>query len=131
MSAETKEGKSGRKILVVEDESDISKVLVKRLSVAGYEVVVAEDAYQGINTMHQIRPDLVILDLMMPAGGGAGFLKNMKSSSHLKFTPVVVLTGMSDPDYKQKILDAGVDAYLEKPYEPDELISTIQKCLLG
>ena len=67
----------------------------------------------------------------MPAGGGAGFLKNMKSSSHLKFTPVVVLTGMSDPDYKQKILDAGVDAYLEKPYEPDELISTIQNCLLG
>lgn len=58
-------------------------------------------------------------------------MKNMKLSAHIKFTPVVVLTGMSDPDYKQKILDAGVDAYLEKPYDPDELISTIQNCLLG
>ena len=118
-----------KKILIVEDEFDVSKVLRKRLTDASFEVTVASDAYQGVQMALKNTPDLMILDLMLPAGGGLSVLKTIKASTYTKFMPVVVLTGMSDEEYKKKVLEYGIDAYLEKPYVPEELISTIRKLL--
>ena len=116
-------------ILIVEDELDVLKVVKKRLTEANFEVVVASDGYQGVQMTYKELPDLIILDMMLPAGGGMSVLEKIRASTNTKFIPVVVLTGMSDPEYKKKVLDAGVDAYLTKPYEPAELISTIQNLL--
>lgn len=117
------------KILIIEDELDTVKVVTKRLTQNGFEVVVALDAYEGVKFAHKEKPDLIILDLMLPAGGGLYFLKNIKMAAGIRFTPVVVLTGIKNEEYKQQILDEGVEAYLEKPYDPDELISTIRGIL--
>jgi DNA-binding response OmpR family regulator len=117
------------KILIIEDEPDTAKVVTKRLIQGGFEVVAAADAYEGVKLAHKEKPDLIILDLMLPAGGGLYVLENIKMAAEIRSTPVVVLTGIKNEDYKQQILDQGIEAYLEKPYEPDVLISTIQDIL--
>ena len=117
------------KILIIEDEPDTARVVTKRLTQSGFEVVVAVDAYEGVKFAHKEKPDLIILDLMLPAGGGFSVLKSIKMTAEIRYTPVVVLTGIKNEEYKQQILDEGVQAYLEKPYDPDELISTIQNIL--
>lgn len=118
-----------KKILIVEDEHDVARVVSKRLLEEGFDVVVAADAYQAIEFTHKEKPDLVVLDLMIPAGGGIFFLKKIRLSVHSRLIPVVVLTGIEDEEYKQNILDVGVDAYLEKPYDPAVLIKTIREVL--
>jgi len=117
------------KILIIEDEPDTARVVTKRLTQSGFEVVVAVDAYEGVKFAHKEKPDLIILDLMLPAGGGFSVLKSIKMTAEIRYTPVVVLTGIKNEEYKQQILDEGVQAYLEKPYDPDVLISTIRNIL--
>jgi DNA-binding response OmpR family regulator len=117
------------KILIIEDEPDMAKVVAKRLAQSGFEVVVAFDAYEGVKVAHKEKPDLIVLDLMLPAGGGLSVLRNIKMTAEIRSTPVVVLTGIKNEGSKQQILDEGVEAYLEKPYDPDVLISTIQDIL--
>lgn len=117
------------KILIIEDELDVQKVVARRLSGHGFEVIVADDGCRGIELAHSNEPDLIILDFILPAGDGLVVLKNLRSSSHTRYIPVVILTGMKNEEYKQKILDEGVNGYLEKPYEPDELIRTIEDIL--
>ncbi|MFQ5867777.1 MAG: response regulator transcription factor [bacterium] len=118
-----------KKILIIEDEQDVAKLLVARLKSADYESVVASDGYQGVEFAHKENPDLIILDLMLPAGDGLTVLKNIRLSGHTREIPIVVLTGIKDEKYKKKVIDKGVEAYLEKPYEPDTLITTIQNIL--
>ena len=118
-----------KKILVIEDESDTAKVLVKRLSDNGFDVTVAKDAYQGVEFAHKQKPDLIILDLMLPVGGGLSVLRNLRLSSLGLTIPVVVLTGIKDDKYKQQVLEEGIESYLEKPYEPKVLIGIIKKIL--
>jgi len=119
-----------KKILVVEDEADIAKVLVKRLSKEGFEVLLAGDAYQGVALAHKEKPDLLILDLMMPAGDGLSVLQNLRKSTKTSTIPIIILTGNKDEEYKQKVLKEEVAAYLEKPYEADALIDTIKNILV-
>jgi DNA-binding response OmpR family regulator len=117
------------KILVVDDEVDITKVLKKRLSTAGFDVIIAMDGYQGTEFAYKELPDLIILDLMLPAGGGLSVLKNLKLSVKTSDIPVVVLTAMRDEKYKNEILTAGVESYLEKPYDIEKLIVVIKDLL--
>jgi DNA-binding response OmpR family regulator len=116
-------------ILIIEDELDTAKLLVKRLRDEGFEVRVAADAYQGTALTQALKPDLIVLDLMLPAGGGFSVLKNIHNIPTLSYIPVVILTGISDEEYKKKVLDEGVEAYIEKPYDHNVLISTIQNIL--
>ncbi len=118
------------KILVIEDEGDLAKVLKKRLTSSGFEVIISLDAYQGIEAAHKEKPDLIILDLMMPAGGGQTVLKNLKISKDTMSIPVVVITGTKNEELKNEILAQGVEAYLEKPYDSEELIKIIKKILV-
>jgi DNA-binding response OmpR family regulator len=117
------------KILIIEDEPDAAKVLMKRLAHSGYRVKIAIDGYQGVKMANDERPDLIILDLMLPAGGGLSVLKNIRLSARNRFTPVLVLTGMDDENYKQQILSAGVEGYMKKPYNAAELLATVEKLI--
>ncbi len=118
-----------KKILIVEDETDIAKVLLKRLSDAGFEIQYASDAYLAVKLAHESKPDLIILDLMLPAGGGLFVLKNLKLSDPTNVIPVLVLTGIKDEEYKKNVIAEGVSAYMEKPYDHHELLSVINKLL--
>lgn len=118
-----------KKILIVEDEVDLVKALQMRLADWKYETVVAIDAYEGIKLAMDQKPDLVILDLMLPAGGGISTLKNIRNSSKVRFIPVIILTGMKNVAVKRRVIELGVSAYIEKPYKDEDLKSAIDKCL--
>lgn len=117
------------KILVIEDENDFARILVKRLTKHGFEVMAAADAVQGVGMAHEKTPDLIILDLMLPAGGGPAALKNIRLSVQTRYIPVVVLTGSANEECKEKILAEGVEAYFEKPCDWDTLIATVNDIL--
>lgn len=118
-----------KKILIVEDEADLVQTLSKRLSSAGYEIGVSMDATSGIMQMRKFKPDLLILDLMLPGGGGQAVMKALKLSTHTANIPVLVLTGMQNPTHKQNIESMGISAYMTKPYDFAEVLATIQKLL--
>ena len=117
------------RILVIEDDLSSAKALAKLLLTYGFEVITAIDGYQGLSLMFEKKPDLVILDLMLPGGGGLSVLRNIRSSLQIKNMPVVVISGMSDEVYKENISREGVAAYLIKPYDFQELYTIIQNIL--
>ncbi len=116
-------------ILVVEDELDVQKVIAKRLTSRGFTVHCASDGYQAVQKAHKVAPDLIVLDLQLPAGDGMSVLHKLRVSDNTKMTPVVVLTGMTNEMVKQSVLTEGVDAYLQKPYDAQVLLDTINKIL--
>jgi len=118
-------------ILIVEDELDVQKVLAKRLSSHGFTVHCASDGYQAVEMAHKVNPDLILLDLQLPAGDGLTALRKMRMSAKIQRARVVVLTGLTNEGYKEKILKEGVDAYLQKPYDAQALIETIDQILKG
>ena len=118
------------KILIIEDEPDLAKVLSNRLASRDFEVSIAQDAYQGSSQVINKQPDLVILDLMLPAGGGIKVLKNIRINSKIMNMPVMILTGLNDPEYEKQIRALGVQAYFQKPYEFETLLGKIKELLM-
>ncbi len=118
-----------KKILIIEDEKDVAKVLTARLQGAGYTSMVASDGTLGVQSIQREKPDLIILDLMMPAGGGMLVLESLKLYRGKHHTPVIVLTGMKDDEYRRKVEAMGIDAFFEKPYEAEELLKKIAELL--
>ena len=116
-------------ILVVEDELDVQKVVAKRLTSRGFTVHCASDGYQAVEKAHKVAPDLIVLDLQLPAGDGLSVLRKLRISESTKKTHIVVLTGMTNELIKQSVLTEGVDAYLQKPYDSQVLLDTIDKIL--
>ncbi len=116
-------------ILVVEDEEDLAVLLSTRLRSEGYAVSRVSDGVQAMQQVMRLRPSLIILDLMLPGGGGLGVLEKVKMSVLTHDIPVVILTGMQDPGYEAKVLEKGVDAYLQKPYDPVELLTEIKRLI--
>lgn len=117
------------KVLIIDDDPDTAKTLQKRMSSIGLETAVASDAYYGTAFINKEKPDLVLLDLMMPAGGGISVLKNMKLSDRTKNIPVIVLTAIGSDDYKQQAMSLGANVYMDKPYNAEELTKTVKKLL--
>jgi DNA-binding response OmpR family regulator len=116
-------------ILVVEDELDVQKVVAKRLTSRGFTVHCASDGVHAVALAHQVKPDLVVLDLQLPAGDGMSVLRKLRISTITQNAHIVVLTGMTNEAYKQKVLSEGVDAYLQKPYDSQVLLDTINQIL--
>jgi DNA-binding response OmpR family regulator len=118
------------KILIVDDDQDLLKLLRLNLSKEGYKVIIAADAYNGIQAARTEKPDLIILDIMLPAGGGLHTLKNIRLTTHGSQIPIIILTGMQDEKLRNQIEQAGVEAYLQKPFDFTVLNETIKKLLM-
>ena len=118
------------KILIVDDDQDLLKLLRLNLSKEGYKVVVAIDAYNGIQSARTEKPDLIILDIMLPAGGGLHTLKNIRLTTLGSQIPIVILTGMQDEKLRQQIEQVGVEAYLQKPCDYTVLSETIKNLIM-
>jgi CheY-like chemotaxis protein len=118
-----------KKILIVDDERDIIKALMIRLQKAGYEVVAAFDGAQGIFTAHKEKPDLIILDIRMPAGDGFSVAEKLKQSQSTFPIPVIFLTGSPEKDSEEKAMILGARFYIKKPYDPEELLDAIKRAL--
>jgi DNA-binding response OmpR family regulator len=118
-----------KRILIVDDERDIVKALTIRLQRAGYEVVTAFDGAQGIFMAHKENPDLIILDIRMPAGNGFIVAEKLKESATTVAVPVIFLTGSPERDSEEKAMAVGARFYVKKPYDPEELLDAIRRAL--
>lgn len=116
-------------ILVVEDEHDLITLLTYNLEKDGFRVISADDAASGMTLAEKQRPDLVLLDWMLPDMTGLELCRQMRKSNVLSKTPVIMLTARSEEVDKIRGLNAGADDYVPKPFSPAELIARIRAVL--
>lgn len=115
------------RILVVEDDPDLRRILRLQLVANGCEVVEAEHGLAGFAALQQQRPDCVILDLMMPVLDGFGFLKRARSIIDLLEVPVLILTASQDERNRVRGFQYQADAYMSKPYDLEELTAEVAR----
>ncbi len=120
---------SAQKILVVEDHKDTRELLKYNLSSAGFDVSAAEDGAAGLALADAIRPDIVLLDLMMPGMDGLEVCRRIKGEAKLSRIPVIMLTAKGEEIDKIVGLELGADDYIVKPFSPRELILRIKAVL--
>jgi DNA-binding response OmpR family regulator len=118
---------SKTQILVVDDEPDLLAELVPLLARTGFGVVTAGDGQQVFTLLRQIRPELIVLDVLMPRLDGREVLRRLRQDGN--WTPVILLTRVGSPTERALSLQEGADDYLNKPFEPLELIARIQAIL--
>ncbi|WP_035615248.1 response regulator transcription factor [Haloferula sp. BvORR071] len=118
-----------QKILIVEDERDIADLVGFNLERAGYSVLKAHDGITGAELAVHERPDLVILDLMLPGKDGYGVFKEIRRDSRSRDIPVIMLTARAQTEDRIQGLEAGADDYLTKPFSPKELMLRVQAVL--
>lgn len=119
------------KILVVEDDKKISMALALRLKSKGYEVLAAYDALGGVQAATKNKPDLILMDISMPAGGGFTAAERIQNLASTVGTPMIFMTASKDPTFRKRAEEAGCVAYFEKPYDAEELMATIAQTLGG
>lgn len=112
-------------VLVVEDDRDVREGLVARLRAHDYVVVVAEDGVGALMAARKYKPQVVLLDLGLPCGGGMNVLRRMKEIDGLSDTPVVVLSARDSGEAAGPALSAGANAYLQKPADETELLEVL------
>ena len=117
------------RILVVEDEDNLRELVRCRLEANGYEVAVAENGYKALVAVRDFRPNLVILDLMLPKMDGYSVCRMLKSGGGEQTVPIILFTARSSDDDRQHGLDMGADAYVSKPFDPPVLLGTIDELL--
>jgi CheY-like chemotaxis protein len=123
-------------VLVVEDEMDMRVFLTTLLETNGYKPVVAQNGEEGFDMANSAKPDLILLDVMMPKEGGVQLYRRLKTDPSLSAIPVMVISAISKKTFfhSQKMLDQAreqslpePEGYIEKPPEADELLEEIQR----
>ena len=114
------------KILVVDDEASIRRILETRLSMIGYDVVTAADGEEALDVFRSTSPDLVVLDVMMPKLDGYGVCQELRKESDI---PIIMLTALGDVADRITGLELGADDYVVKPFSPKELEARIRSVL--
>jgi two-component system KDP operon response regulator KdpE len=117
---------TGARILVIEDEAQLRFALRRYLDQSGYSVRDAEDGGSGLFTFAGFRPDVVLLDLMLPDMSGVEVCRSIRATSE---TPIIVLSALGEEKTKVQALDEGADDYLTKPFGMDELLARIRVAL--
>jgi DNA-binding response OmpR family regulator len=119
------------KILIVDDDQDIRQLLGHRLKARGYEAVFAGDAIAAVNQARKEKPDLILLDLAMPAGDGYVVMERIKAMPALEGTPVIIVSARDPLSEEQRLLTSGADAFFRKPFDYEELLTAISRALGG
>jgi DNA-binding response OmpR family regulator len=120
---------TNKKILVVDDDPDFRKAIHTRLQANHYDTYFAADGRSGIAQARQHQPDLMILDLGLPAGDGFAVMEKLKADSALAAIPVIVVSARDGHENKQRALQAGAKTFLEKPTDVGELLAAIREAL--
>jgi DNA-binding response OmpR family regulator len=117
------------KILIVDDDPDLRKGLNLRLRSNQYDTAYATDGFSAIAMAQKERPDLIILDIGLPAGDGFVVLERLQQNATLSAIPVIVLTARDPQATRDKIMKAGATAYFQKPADNAELLGAIRTIL--
>ena len=120
---------SQQKILIVDDDPDLRQALRLRLRANHYDTVSASDGYSAIAQAYKEHPDLVILDLGLPAGDGFVVLDRLQKDDKLSTIPVIVLTARDAQSTERLVLQSGAAAFFQKPADNAELLNVIQATL--
>jgi DNA-binding response OmpR family regulator len=120
---------SNKKILIVEDDADIRLGYHVLLKANQYETFFASDGMSAITEARKVQPDLIVLDLGLPAGDGFVVLDRLKANTYLSVVPVIVVSGRNLQASKDRALKAGAKAFLQKPWDDKELLGVIGKLL--
>lgn len=117
-----------KKILVVDDEPDLLKVTLLRLKKTGYEVYSGIDGMEVLDTARRVMPDLIILDVYLPSLNGDEIAKILKKDDKLRHIPVILISATT-ATLEERTAESGADAYLNKPFEPEDLVGMVKKIL--
>jgi DNA-binding response OmpR family regulator len=118
-----------KQILVVDDELDMLMAIKLRLESAGYEIHMATDGMEGLNAARRLRPDLIILDVMLPKMNGYKISRFLKFDEEFKHIPIIMLTALSGEDDRNTGVETGANAYITKPFDSAALVDTVRRFL--
>lgn len=122
---------AAKTILVCDDEPVLRALIRESLSEGDFDVVEAEDGEEALSTARAARPDVILLDMMMPGRSGLEVLGEIRGDAELAAVPVIMLTARTQAADREAIAVAGADRYLAKPFSPRELISVVEEVLDG
>ncbi len=114
-----------KKVLIADDEQDILEIISYNLTKEGYEIYTAKDGMEAIDKANQVKPDLIILDIMMPKKTGIEVCEILRTQPSFHDTLIIFLTALSDEGSQVKGLELGADDYLNKPISPKVLVSRV------
>ena len=120
--------KPTQKILIVEDDHNVAMALAIRFKHAGYEVTIAPDALSAVGSALKVQPDLVLLDISLPAGNGFMVAERVRALLP-RATPMIFLTASRKPGLRQQALALGAAAFFQKPYDAEDLLAAAQLAL--
>ncbi len=118
-----------KKILVIDDDPEIVKLLTVRLGDNDFNVISANDALYAVRMAFEEKPDLIILDVNMPGGGGVSVFDRVRKLKTTTNVPVIFLSGCEDKDIQKQVLENGAVGFISKPFKSEELLSVIRKAL--
>lgn len=116
----------GKRILYIEDEEEMIGMIRLRLEAAGYEFSFAVDGEEGLKKVYEVKPDLVLLDILLPKINGLIVCRKIKDDPAIKGIPVVILSASSGKDMEAKCAAAGADGVIIKPFDSRELLDKIK-----
>ncbi len=121
--------KTGKKILLIEDEKDMVYAVTLQLESCGYEIISAFDGHEGLKTARKEKPDLIILDLMLPKMDGYKVCGLLKADARYSNIPVIMFTARAQESDKKTGEEVGADAYITKPFDHQALLAKIKELL--
>src|ERR1700736_268623 len=120
---------SNKKILIVDDDPDVLHGMRVRLKANHYDTFLAGDTFSGVAEARKHEPDLILLDLGLPAGGGFVMMERLKNIPSLAIIPIVVVSARDGLENQKRALEAGAKAFLQKPVDNAELLAVIRQVL--
>lgn len=117
------------KIMVVDDDKDATALFEEVLKAEGYEPITLNDSAAAVAVAKREKPDLFVLDLMMPEPDGFKLCRMLRKEPEFRFTPIIIVTALNDTDSRIVAIGAGANDYLTKPFRLDELYASIREQL--
>jgi len=118
-----------RRILVIEDEKEMLEAVRLRLEANSYEVISASDGAEGLSQARSEKPDLIVMDIMLPKMDGFTVCRMLKFDENYKNTPIIMLTARTQEMDVARGKEMGADAYLTKPFKSEELLAKIKELI--
>lgn len=118
-----------KKIVLAEDEAQIARLIEFKLKKEGYQVTWKENGEEALKAIKAEKPDLILLDVMMPVMDGYEVLRRLKEDENLRSIPVVMLTARAQERDVVKGIDLGAEDYITKPFHPAELLARVKRIL--
>jgi len=118
-----------KKILIADDEPHVLQLIASRLKANNYDVIAAQDGLYAVKKAIEAKPDLIILDIKMPAGGGVTVFENLRMSADTMMIPIIFITAYPNEELRDKLLQMGAAGFISKPFDAEDLLAQVRKAL--